>query len=103
MASTLIGGDTTRGPLNLCVTILGEVPAGTALTRGGRTCPATTSRVGPLGDAALALADTTGSAHSMPRRDRALRARLERPEPRASRWARSCAELAPARSMCPTA
>ena len=24
----LIGGDTTRGPLNLCVTILGEVPQG---------------------------------------------------------------------------
>src|SRR5436309_10904865 len=31
----LIGGDTTRGPLNLCVTILGEVPHGSALRRGG--------------------------------------------------------------------
>src|SRR5947208_3667720 len=27
----LVGGDTTRGPLNLCVTVFGEVPAGTAL------------------------------------------------------------------------
>ena len=31
----LVGGDTTRGPLALCVTILGEVPAGTALRRDG--------------------------------------------------------------------
>src|ERR1700720_2518762 len=31
----LVGGDTTRGPLNLSVTLLGEVPAGTALLRGG--------------------------------------------------------------------
>ncbi len=29
----LVGGDTTRGPLNLCVTALGEVPAGQALCR----------------------------------------------------------------------
>ncbi|MCK0507326.1 thiamine-phosphate kinase [Aromatoleum anaerobium] len=31
----LAGGDTTRGPLNLCVTIIGEVPTGTAITRAG--------------------------------------------------------------------
>ena len=31
----LVGGDTTRGPLNLCVTALGEVPAGGALRRDG--------------------------------------------------------------------
>ncbi|MFZ1810555.1 MAG: AIR synthase related protein, partial [Candidatus Nitrotoga sp.] len=31
----LIGGDTTRGPLNLCVTIMGEVPHGAALRRSG--------------------------------------------------------------------
>ena len=29
----LVGGDTTRGPLNLCITALGEVPAGAALRR----------------------------------------------------------------------
>jgi len=29
----LIGGDTTQGPLNLSVTILGEVPQGQALRR----------------------------------------------------------------------
>ncbi|MDW8469967.1 MAG: thiamine-phosphate kinase [Burkholderiales bacterium] len=31
----LVGGDTTRGPRTLCVAILGEVPAGQALTRAG--------------------------------------------------------------------
>ncbi|WP_313072110.1 thiamine-phosphate kinase [Melaminivora sp.] len=31
----LIGGDTTQGPLNLCITIFGEVPAGGALLRSG--------------------------------------------------------------------
>lgn len=31
----IIGGDTTRGPRNFCVTILGEVPAGSALLRSG--------------------------------------------------------------------
>jgi thiamine-monophosphate kinase len=31
----VIGGDTTRGPRNFCVTILGEVPTGQALLRSG--------------------------------------------------------------------
>ena len=31
----LIGGDTTRGPLNICITIMGEVQAGKALRRSG--------------------------------------------------------------------
>src|SRR5574337_313262 len=29
------GGDTTRGPLNLCPTVFGEVPAGQAILRSG--------------------------------------------------------------------
>ena len=31
----LVGGDTTAGPLNLCITAMGEAPAGSALLRGG--------------------------------------------------------------------
>jgi thiamine-monophosphate kinase len=31
----LIGGDTTQGPLNICITVLGEVPHGSALLRSG--------------------------------------------------------------------
>ena len=34
-AVDLVGGDTTRGPLNLCLTALGEVPRGAALRRDG--------------------------------------------------------------------
>ncbi|GAA5174744.1 MULTISPECIES: thiamine-phosphate kinase [Halomonadaceae] len=32
---TLVGGDVTRGPLSITVTVHGEFPAGQALTRGG--------------------------------------------------------------------
>ncbi len=32
----LVGGDTTRGPLNICITVFGEVPAGAALLRSAR-------------------------------------------------------------------
>jgi thiamine-monophosphate kinase len=52
----LIGGDTTKGPLNLCVTILGEVPAGQALRRRGARPGDAVFVSGRLGDAALALA-----------------------------------------------
>jgi thiamine-monophosphate kinase len=31
----LIGGDTTQGPLNICITVLGEVPQGAAILRSG--------------------------------------------------------------------
>ncbi|OJU92250.1 MAG: thiamine-phosphate kinase, partial [Burkholderiales bacterium 66-5] len=31
----LIGGDTTAGPLNICITVFGEVPPGDALRRSG--------------------------------------------------------------------
>ena len=52
----LVGGDTTKGPLNLCVTILGEAPAGQALRRSGARPGDTVFVSGRLGDAALALA-----------------------------------------------
>ena len=58
----VVGGDTTRGPLNLCVTILGEVPDGTALTRGGAVPGDDVYVSGTLGDAALAVADAKGRA-----------------------------------------
>ena len=52
----LIGGDTTRGPLNICVQIMGEVPAGRALRRDGARAGDEIWVSGHLGDAALALA-----------------------------------------------
>ena len=51
----LIGGDTTRGPLNLCITVFGEVPAGQALLRSGAQVGDDIWVSGTLGDARLAL------------------------------------------------
>jgi thiamine-monophosphate kinase len=52
----LIGGDTTRGPLNISVTMMGEVPTGKALQRNGAKVGDDIWVSGTLGDAALALA-----------------------------------------------
>ena len=56
----LIGGDTTQGPLTLCVTIVGEVAAGRALRRSGARAGDAIWVSGTLGDAALALAHRKG-------------------------------------------
>lgn len=56
----LIGGDTTRGPLNLCVTVLGSVPEGAALRRSGAHPGDELWVSGSLGDARLALAALLG-------------------------------------------
>src|SRR5687767_8185948 len=53
---SLIGGDTTHGPLTLTVTIMGEVPAGAALRRSGAKAGNDVWVSGSLGDAALAVA-----------------------------------------------
>ena len=52
----LIGGDTTCGPLNVCVTMIGEVATGKALRRSGAKPGDDIWMSGHLGDAALALA-----------------------------------------------
>jgi len=57
---SLIGGDTTRGPLTLTVTIMGEVPAGAALRRGGAKVGNDIWVSGFIGDAALAVAHRHG-------------------------------------------
>ncbi|MBV6448449.1 thiamine-phosphate kinase [Nitrosomonas sp.] len=51
----LIGGDTTAGPLNIGVQIIGEVPAGRALRRSVAQPGDDIWVSGKLGDAALAL------------------------------------------------
>ena len=63
----LIGGDTTRGPLTLCVTIIGEVPAGQALLRSGARSGDTLWVSGELGTAAAGLgASDTAAAGATP-------------------------------------
>ena len=78
----LVGGDTTAGPLNICVTIFGEVPAGQALLRGGARAGDDIWVSGSLGEARLAL-DALRGQMDLPAATLArLRARLERPTPR---------------------
>ena len=54
-ACELIGGDTTRGPLTVCITVFGELPAGSALLRSGARPGDDLYVSGTLGDARLAL------------------------------------------------
>lgn len=56
----LIGGDTTRGPLNISVTIMGEVPTGKAIKRSGAKVGDDIWVSGQLGSAALSLAHLEG-------------------------------------------
>jgi len=88
----LVGGDTTAGPLNLCITVFGEVPAGDALLRSGARAgddlwishPATPDEPGWLGEARLMLEifrGTPGVRTEGVDLDR-LRLAMECPQPR---------------------
>ncbi len=82
----LIGGDTTQGPLNICITVLGEVPVvggrSQALLRSGAQAGDDIYVSGHLGDARLALEQFRGK-HSLPAAVFELaRARMETPTPR---------------------
>lgn len=74
----LVGGDTTRGPLSVCVTVHGFVEPGRALRRDGANVGDDVWVSGTLGDAAAALLRWRAGAAMPP----ALRGRLDRPTPR---------------------
>ncbi|MFO1264017.1 MAG: thiamine-phosphate kinase [Rhodoferax sp.] len=88
----LIGGDTTRGPLNICITVFGEVPAAPAaragavptqaLLRSGACVGDDIYVSGTLGDARLALEALQGQLPLPPAWLARARARLECPTPR---------------------
>ncbi|MGE8495138.1 MULTISPECIES: thiamine-phosphate kinase [unclassified Comamonas] len=78
----LVGGDTTQGPLNICITVLGEVPAGQALLRSGAQPGDDIYVSGHLGDARLALEALLGQVQLPPAALAAARQRLESPSPR---------------------
>jgi thiamine-monophosphate kinase len=78
----LIGGDTTRGPLAICVQIMGEVPAGQALTRSGAKAGDDVWVSGHLGDAALALAALKGRVQLSSEELHKIAPRLHKPTPR---------------------
>lgn len=74
----LVGGDTTRGPLSVCVTVHGFVAEGRALTRAGARPGDDLWISGTLGDAAAALSQWRAGGACEP----SLRERLDRPTPR---------------------
>lgn len=83
----LIGGDTTRGPLSLSVTAMGQVAPGTALRRDAAQVGDDIWVSGTLGDAAVALRAWRGGTLDVTRiaEDAGvefLRQRLARPVPR---------------------
>ena len=85
-ACPLVGGDTTRGPLNICITVLGEVRPGQALRRDGARAGDDLYASGQPGEARLALEWLQGTAWARravgPDLPAPLRERLERPTPR---------------------
>ena len=60
IGAPLVGGDTTRGPLSLTVTVLGSTPADRYLTRAGAQPGDRLCVSGTLGDAAAGLAVLSG-------------------------------------------
>lgn len=78
----LIGGDTTRGPLAICITVFGEVPPGQALLRSGARPGDDLYVSGTLGDARLALEVFRGTRSVPQAAFEAARERMEQPTPR---------------------
>jgi thiamine-monophosphate kinase len=78
----LIGGDTTQGPLNICITVFGEVPKNMALLRSGAKAGDDIYVSGTLGDARLALDAIRGNVSLPAGAFTAAKVRLETPTPR---------------------
>ncbi|MEO7401364.1 MAG: AIR synthase-related protein, partial [Polaromonas sp.] len=82
----LVGGDTTQGPLNICITVFGEVPVvdgkSQALLRSGARAGDDLYVSGTLGDARMALEALRGTLILPPALLALARHRLEQPTPR---------------------
>jgi thiamine-monophosphate kinase len=81
-AVDVVGGDTTRGPRNFCVSIIGEVPAGAALLRSGARAGDDIWVSGTPGLAALGLAHLQGRCVLAEPALTACLGALQRPRPR---------------------
>ena len=78
----LVGGDTTQGPLNICITAFGEVPPGDALLRQNAQVGDDIYVSGTVGDARLALEVFRGTQSLDAKAFEAVRTRMEMPTPR---------------------
>jgi thiamine-monophosphate kinase len=78
----IVGGDTTRGPLNLCITAFGEVAPGQALRRDGAKAGDLIYVSGRPGLASLGLAHLQGKLELPEPWRRLCQTALEKPRPR---------------------
>jgi thiamine-monophosphate kinase len=78
----LIGGDTTQGPLTICITALGHVPANAAIKRSGAKVGDDIWVSGTLGDARLALGALRNEWPLDHNSLEAVLPRMHQPEPR---------------------
>jgi len=78
----LVGGDTTAGPLNICITAFGLVPTGQALLRSGAHAGDDLWVSGRLGDARLALEAFRGEVTLGGSDFEQVREAMECPQPR---------------------
>ena len=78
----LVGGDTTAGPLNICITVIGQVPPGLALLRSGARAGDDLWVSGILGDARLALEVFRGQVSLAGEDFEQVRRAMELPQPR---------------------
>lgn len=78
----LIGGDTTKGPLNICITVFGETAPGHALRRAAAKPGDDIWISGTLGDARLALAGYWKEVALDPALQAQAASRLHMPTPR---------------------
>jgi thiamine-monophosphate kinase len=78
----LVGGDTTAGPLNICITVFGQVPNGQALLRNGARPGDELWVSGTLGDARAALECLRGALEVGGAGFDRLRQAMELPVPR---------------------
>jgi thiamine-monophosphate kinase len=81
-ACELIGGDTTQGPLNIAITVMGDVPHGQVILRRNAQVDDDVYVSGFLGDARLALQAFRGAISLPESVFSAARQRLECPDPR---------------------
>ena len=78
----LIGGDTTRGPLSISVTIFGMVSKGQAIRRSTAKVGDSIYVTGTLGDAGAALLGLMGELKLTGHQQQVFNERLNRPQPR---------------------
>jgi thiamine-monophosphate kinase len=78
----LVGGDTTKGPLVISITVFGEVPQGHALLRSGARAGDDLWASGNFGDARVALEAFRGTLSLPEQAFAAARDRMEMPQPR---------------------